>query len=163
MFTLRDLLHGIPLKQLLEGDKKIWTSSLRVGDTVLAGKSKPTVLSISQRGVFLCLSYTGSFTTLFDDGGAAGDNGVCALSMKSNNNNGRVYFPEPIFLHNLFTPGRVKDVQVPAGTASNSLQFPGMEFVTVFRPSDQITHVVQNDATFDNSWEMAYHGVWISE
>jgi hypothetical protein len=160
MFTLRDLLHGIPLKQLLAGDEKIWTSSLRVGDTVLAGKSKPTVLSISQRGVFLVLSYTGSYTTL-----AAGptDNGVCALSMKSNNNNGRVYFPEPIFLHNLFTPGRVKDVLDPAGAASNSLQFPGMEWVTVFRPSDQITHVVQNDATADNSWEMAYHGIWIKE
>lgn len=145
------------MEQLLKGDEKIWASSLRVGDTVAAGISKPTTLSISQRGVFLVMSYTGSYTTLQ----GATDDGVCRMSMKIKNSSGRVYISDPIFLHNLFTPGRVKDTTQPAAAAGNQLQFPGLPWITVFRPNDDITHEVQNDATFVNSWEMAYHGVWI--
>ena len=158
--TIGDLIRGIDLDKILANDQKIWPNRLRVGDTVDAGKSKPTTLNISNRGVFLCLSFTGSYSTI--DNSPAADTGVCRLSMKVRNSSGRVYIPDPVFLHNIFTPGRVKDTADITGAASGQLQFPGEEFVTVFRPSDVITHDVQNDAIQPNTWEMVYYGVWLT-
>lgn len=158
--SISNLIAGIPLDLILKNDERIVVNKLRVGDTVEAGKSKPTALNISTRGVFLCLSYTGSYTTL-RNGDPTTDSGVCEMSMKISNSSGRVYVPEPCFLHNLFTPGRVKSVLALAGDPGNQLQFDGTEWVTVFRPNDVITHDVQNDSDYPNSWEMVYHGVWL--
>ena len=161
-FSIANLIAGIPLDRILLNDGKIWINKLRVGDTVEAGKSKPTALNISSRGIFLCLGFTGSYTTV-DLGDPNVDNGVCRMSMKISNSSGRVYIPDPIFLHNLFTPGRVKSKGALAGPVSNQLQFDGTEWVTIFRPNDVITHDVQNDGTFANDWEMSYTGIWIIE
>lgn len=159
-FSIANLIAGIPLDRILLNDGKIWINKLRVGDTVLAGKSKPTALNISTRGIFLCLSFTGSYTTM-DNGDPAVDNGVCRMSMKISNSSGRVYIPDPIFLHNLFSPGRVKSAADLTGEPSNQLQIDGTEWVTIFRPNDVITHDVQNDSDYDNDWEMSYTGIWI--
>ncbi len=158
MFDFKDLIQGINLAQLLAMDDKIQRATLRVGDTVPASSALPTTLNISNRGVFLCLSITGRFSTL--DTGPA-DTGGCKLSMAIKNGSGRVYIPDLIHLDSLFTPGRVKDSLDTTGAAGNQLQFEGLEWVTVFRPTDILTHTVQNDAAYANSWEMAYHGLWI--
>ncbi len=157
MFDFKDLMQGINLQQLLANDDRIERATLRVGDTVPASSSLPTTLNISDRGVFLCLGITGRFSTL--DTGPT-DNGICKLSMTIKNGSGRVYIPDAIFLDSLFTPGRVKDAADTSGAVANQL-FGMLEWVTCFRPKDILTHTVQNDGTYANSWQMSYHGVWI--
>lgn len=159
MLDFKDLIQGIDLGKLLENDARMWRATLRVGATVPASSTLPTVLSISNRGVFLSLRMTGRFTTL--EAGPADDE-TCKLSMKINNGSGRVYIPDPIKLDNLLTPGRVKG-SVAAGDLGGALNFPGLEWVTVFRPKDDITHTVTNDAAIANSYEIAYHGYWITK
>lgn len=159
-FSISNLIAGIPLDRILQNDGKVWINKLRVGDTVLPGKSKPTALNISTRGIFLCLSFTGSYTTI-ENGDPPVDNGICRMSMKISNSSGRVYIPDPIFLHNLFSPGRVKSSVDLTGEPSNQLQIDGTEWVTIFRPNDVITHDVQNDSDYENNWEMSYTGIWI--
>lgn len=162
-FGFKELIQGINLPKLLENDAKMWRATLRVGDTVPAGTMLPTTLNISNRGVFLCLSLTGRFSTLeLGAESAIVDNGICDLSMAIKNGSGRVYIQDPVFLDCLFTPGRIK-ASISSGDAANQLQFPGLPWVTCFRPTDILTHEVTNDATADNEWQLNYHGVWISQ
>jgi len=154
------LIQEIDLKKLIEADKSRWTGHIRVGDSVPASTSLPTPLSISQRGLFLCLSMSGRFTTL--DAGPA-DNGTCKLSMTMNNGSDRVYIPDPVFLDSILTPGRVKDASAAGGAAGNQLQFPGIPFVTLFKPKDIINHIVTNTAAIANTWQITYHGLWLTK
>lgn len=159
MLDFKDMIQGIDLPKLLEQDSKMWRATLRAGASVPASSTLPTVLSISNRGVFLCMAITGRFSTL--EVGPA-DNGVCNLSMKMNNGSGRVYIPDPIKMDNLLTPGRVKST-VAGANLGEGLQFKGIEWLTCFRPKDDITITVTNDAAIANTWEMAFHGYWITK
>jgi len=158
--NLRDMMNNLDVTKLIATDNRIWRATLRVGDTVDAGQAKPTTLSISSRGLFLCCAITGRFSTL--QAGPA-DDGICRLSFSMNNGSGRVYIQDPIYMDSFLTPGRVKDALDDAGDVSGVLQFPGIEFLTLFQPTDEITFMVNNAATYANSWQMSLHGFWIKK
>ncbi len=163
--NLRDMLLNLDVKKLMEADNRIWRATLRVGDSVPANQALPTTLNVSDRGLFLCCSITGRFTTLINDE-TVQDNGVCALSFTMVNGSGRVYIQDPIYMDSFLTPGRVKsdlatnnDDAAPSGV----LEFPGIEFLTLFQPKDDITFKVDNAANTENSWQMSLHGFWIKK
>lgn len=158
MLTIQDLIAGIPLQKVVENDAKIQRATLGVNDSVPASSTKPTSYQVPPKGIFLCMSITGSFTTL--ETGPA-DNGVCKMSMKFRNGSGRVYIPDLVSLDLLLTPGRVKDATVVGASASNQMQFPGLPWVTVFRGNDTLSIEVQNTAAYANNWALAFHGVWL--
>lgn len=155
---LRSLMNNLDVAKLMATDKKVWRATLRCGDTVPANSGKPTTLSISSRGLFLLCSITGRFSTLKT---GPVDDGVCRLSFSMTNGSGRVYIQDPIYMDSFLTPGRVKDGQDPDGEPSGVLQFPGIEFLTLFQPTDEITFVVDNAADFANSWQYQFHGFWV--
>lgn len=159
--NLRDMLLNVDIAKLQAADKKMWRATLRVGDTVNANIAKPTTLSISDRGVFLLCSITGRFTTMDDIDDSVGDFGECKLSFTMVNGSGRVYIQDPIYMDSFLTPGRVKDPADGSGEPSGVLQFPGIEFLTVFQPKDDITFMVDNAANHVNNWQMSLHGFWL--
>lgn len=158
MLTLRELIEGIDTAKLVENDAKMLRATLPVSDTVPLSSTKPTSFIVPPKGMFLCFSLTGSFTTL--DAGPV-DNGLCKLSMKMRNGSGRVYIPDLLSLDLLLTPGRVKDPSVGGAAASNQMQFPGIPFATVFRGNDTLSFDVQNSAAIANTWSLAFHGIWL--
>ncbi len=160
--NLRDMLLNLDVKKLMEADQRIWRATLRVGDSVPANQALPTTLNISDRGLFLCCSITGRFTTLINDE-TVQDNGVCSLSFTMTNGSGRVYIQDPIYMDSFLTPGRVKSELDDTGDASGVLQFPGIEFLTLFQPKDDITFKVDNAANTENTWQMSLHGFWIKK
>ena len=157
MLSLKELLDGIDLAKVMEADKRGWMSCLPVGDTVPASSSKPTNLIVPTRGIFLNLGLTGRFSSLSD---ATTDSGVCPLSMKWANGSQRIYISQPVYLDCLFTPGRVRTAGV-TGDPGGQLQFPGIEWVTVFQPGDTLTFTVTNDAAYANSWQIDLFGLWV--
>lgn len=158
MLDIRDLLTGIDLKKVQENDKLFQRATLRTGDTVAANATLPTSLQVSPKGVFVCMSLTGRFTTLVS---GPSDTGVCNLSMTWQNSSNRVYIDKPVYLDELLTPGRVKSSLDTTGAAGNQLQFPGLPWVTVFQPNDVLTFNVQNEANYANTWQIALHGIWV--
>lgn len=157
MLTLQDLINPINLAQAQAADSKFYRATLQASDEVPASQSKPTNLVISPKGVFICMSITGRFTTLT---GAATDSGVCPLSMTWQNGSQRVYIDQPVYMDCLFTPGRVRVAGV-TGDPSSQLQFPGLPWVTVFQPKDTLIFKVTNDAAYANRWQIALHGIWV--
>jgi len=158
--NLRDLMNNLDVAKLMETDNRAWRATLRAGDTVPASQAKPTTLSISSRGLFLCCAITGRFSTLKT---GPEDDGVCRLSFSMNNGSGRVYIQDPIYMDTFLTPGRVKNAADDTGDPSGVLQFPGIEFLTLFQPTDEITFTVNNAADYANDWQMALHGFWIKK
>lgn len=158
MLTIRDLLSGINLAQVQANDKLIDRATIKAGGSVAANVTTPVTVQVSKKGVFVCMAITGRFTTL-----TAGptDNGVCALSMTWQNSSGRVYIDQPVYLDELFTPGRVKSSLDAAGAVGNQMQFPGLDWVAVFQPGDMLTFNVQNEATYANTWQIVLHGFWV--
>lgn len=159
MLQLSDLIRGIDLQKLQENDGKFERATLRVGDTVSAGTTKPTPYIVPNKGVFLCMSLTGRFTTLT---GVSTDGGVCQLKLSWLNGSNRVYIDDanPVYLDCLLTPGRVRSVGV-TGDPSGQLAFPGLPWITFFQPSDSLSFKVQNEGAYANSWEIDMHGIFI--
>ncbi len=158
MLSLQNLIAGIPIAPILENDKKFYPGILVVEGTAAASVMTPVTYTVPPKGNFICLAFTGRFTTL--ETGPADDE-TCKLSLKLRSGSGRVYIPDFVDLDMILTPGRVKG-SVAAGDNGNQLQFPGMPFVTVFRGGDNLTHEVQNDAAIANTWAIAYHGLWVN-
>lgn len=158
--NLRDMMNNLDVPKLLATDNRIWRATLRVGDTVDANQTKPTTLSVSSRGLFLCCAITGRFSTLM---AGPDDDGICRLAFSMKNGSGRVYIQDPIYMDSFLTPGRVKDALDDTGAASGVLQFPGIEFLTLFQPTDEITFEVNNAADYANTWQMSLHGFWVKK
>jgi len=159
MLTLADLIAGINLAKVQEADQFMERASLPVSGTVAAGATTPYTLEISPKGTFLCLAITGRFSTLT---AAATDSGVCALKTSWSNGNGRIYIDDsqPLYLDCLLTPGRVRTAGV-TGDPSGQLQFPGMPWIAFFAPKDVLTFKVQNEAAYQNTFQIALQGVWL--
>ena len=160
--NLRDMLQNLDVKKLMEADNRIWRATLRVGDTVPANQALPTTLNVSDRGLFLVCSITGRFSTMDHPEDADVDTGVCKLAFTMVNGSGRVYIQDPIYMDSFLTPGRVKSLD-DNGEPSGVLQFPGIEFLTLFQPKDDITFKVDNAAALPNTWQMSLHGFWIKK
>ena len=161
MLNLSDLIQGLDTQKLKEADQKFDRAVLTVGGSVAASTTTPFPLVVSPKGVFLCMSLTGRFTTLTT---GPADNGVCSLKMSWQNGSGRVYIDpnSPVYLDCLLTPGRVMTPGV-TGDPSNQLQFPGLPWVTFFQPKDVLTFAIQNEATYANTFQINLHGIWLKQ
>jgi len=161
MLTLQNLLQGIDLAKLQQNEKAFDMGILSVSGSVPANQSLPFQISVSGRGIFLCLFLTGRFSTLT---GAATDSGVCALKTSWLNGSSRVYIDvqNPVYLDCLFTPGRVRTAGV-TGDPSNQLMFPGMPWVTFFQPKDDLTFNITNEAAYANTFQINLNGIWLKQ
>lgn len=161
MLKLEDLIRGLDLQAIQKADGQFDMGILSVSGTVAASASLPFQISVASRGVFLCMSISGRFSTLT---AAATDSGVCALKTSWLNGSNRVYIDvqNPVYLDCLLTPGRVRTAGV-AGDPSSQLMFPGMPWVTFFQPKDELTFNVTNEAAYANSFQINLNGIWLKK
>jgi hypothetical protein len=159
-----DSLFGIQRVQYAE--------KIVLEDTVAANSSKIGKVSISNVGHFLCMYFTGKFTTNNTGGAGAGiDTGVNYLKGLLFDGAGqRKLFNDYIPLDLIFSPGRVRngtatncyqpDGAIITASGSNSLYMP-MEFEYLFQSNSDILFDVKNSSGLAIDYSICFHGIRI--
>lgn len=181
---MKFLRDKIDISNILNLQAQQFIQPQYVEDIVPAGQMKSTQLNLSSAGAFLCLGFTGSFTTLRIKGAGPvlEDTGVCTLRMKFKGGAGtRDLFNDYVPLDLILSPGRVRVDRTDAGLitggatlaaadlgpAPNQLFYP-YKFEYLFKESDIVTFQVQNDIPtaangWANRWRLCFYGFRVEE
>jgi hypothetical protein len=131
-------------------------------DTIPANSQKLCSVNVSSLGHFLCISMTGHFTTLFNDGQQVTDAGISYLRGKLlDGSNNRPLFNDYIPLDLFLSPGRKKSplsATVATDAAPGTLFYPTRLEYT-FAINSQILFDVKNDSNVDNKFSVLFQGV----
>ena len=135
-----------------------YRENILLSDTVPASSQKLGRVNISNLGHFYCLFITGHFTTVKRGQEESTDDGVNHLRGKLiDGGNQRALFNDYVPLDLILTPGRVRTILDLTGDPSNNLFYP-IEFNYLFTANGSIMFDVKNDATYDNNYEICFHG-----
>lgn len=141
-----------------------YSERLLLADTVPANSTKLGKVNVSNLGHFFCMFVTGSYTTLYDNAGNPGDNGVVSLSGQLIDGAGqRKLFNDHIPLNLWLSPGRRKDLSsagVLTDPVGNNLFYP-IELEYLFTANSDILLEVVNNSDNDNEYEICFHGIRI--
>lgn len=159
------LIKELDIDALFELQRVQYRDTIILEDTVPAGGTSIGRANVSNLGHFLCLSITGTFSTLYSPAAAIIDNGINFLSGQLIDGAGQRklmndHVPFPLWL----SPGRRRDASsttlATTDPVPNTLFYP-MEFVYLFTANSEILLDTQNTADEDNSYEIAFHGIRI--
>ena len=159
-----------PFSQVINPEKVFgiqnqqYSERLILADTVPANSTKLGKVNVSNLGHFFCMFVTGSYTTLYDNAGTPGDNGVVSLSGQLIDGAGqRKLFNDRIPLDLWLSPGRRKDGTsggVLTDPVGNNLFYP-IELEYLFTANSDILLDVLNSSDDINYYEIVFHGVRI--
>jgi hypothetical protein len=156
---LRDVidLGKLSLLQLAQ-----YSERLLMAGTVPAAGEQLYRVDIGSLGAFVCLHFTGSFSTLALVGGVITDTGINYLFGRlQSGGEQRVLFNDYTPLNILLSPGRERSPLAAAGAAGDPpgpLVYP-MEFPYLFPANGQIQMIVRNTSTTDNTFNISFFGV----
>lgn len=139
-----------------------YQEKLLLEDTVPAGTSKLSKVSVSSLGAFYCQYLTGHYETLSLSGEDVVDDGTDHLRGKlSDGSNQRQLFNDYVPLDLFLTPGRVKSsqsVNVLTDPVSNNLFYP-QPFQYLFTINSDILFDVKNDSDVQLDYAIVFHGI----
>lgn len=167
--SIRVLSSKIDPQSIFALSKKQYSEKLYLSDIIQAGSTQMSKVSVAQYGHFLCQYITGSFSTLYQNGGTTIDHGVCTLKALMTDGTGqRRLFNDYIPLSLFLSPGRQKSESAAnvvldnanglRANASNSLFYP-LEFEYFFPANTDILLDVKNSSNVANSYDICFHGV----
>lgn len=159
-----------PFSQVIDPEKVFsiqnqqYSERLLLADTVPANSTKLGKVNVSNLGHFFCMFVTGSYTTLYNNAGTPGDNGVVNLSGQLIDGAGqRKLFNDHVPFDLWLSPGRRKDGTsggVLTDAIGNNLFYP-IELEYLFTANSDILLEVVNTSDDINYYEICFHGVRI--
>lgn len=156
-----------PFSKILNPDEifaiqnRQYSERLIMTATVPADGTFPAKVSVSNLGHFFCMFITGTFTTLYNDGGVT-DTGVSYLSGQMYDGAGmKKLFNERIPLDLWLSPGRRKDQLAHSGAAASNNLFYPIEFEYLFGANTSIVLDCENASNYANQLEICFHGIRI--
>lgn len=180
---IKALNKKLSATQIFEIQKKQYTDTILLEDSIPAGESKIGRAAVSNLGHFLVKFVTGSFDTLYqytdsEESQYVVDNGVNYLSGQLFDQAGnRRLFSDFVPLDLFLTPGRTKNTtaanvqfNVPAPGIGDDLIlkadpvypiFNPLEFQYLFGANSEIQLEVKNDSNVELSYKIVFHGIRI--